>query len=1202
MPPLLPSIPEEDSQIDVFEETLNAAMNGSEQQWQKFLHDIRNNPFYDINTIPDQRGTNQAHDRLAKPRGGRRPVARPPALPAPGMQQQQSFPPPSFGHNNTINTNGAQQQQPSFGFGQQSQQSNVTQSFPPFAGGNNSDAGPNTSFPPPSSTFNFANEKTQYITNPFLPGAEPLPNPQKGFQGDIFRIFPGKENKEEKKRREKEGMEIPLFAPHDAPAGYKMTDEEAKARFEEGEEAPQFANHSPFHQIQQGVIDPALLQQQQQKNQEHPQQTSVFGNLPTSQSFPSNFFGGEAAATSQPQSAQPTSNFFGHIGTPQPSSVIFGQGAAAMPQAQQSETIASPNDQTMMSASPDPSPQSRPFEFLNQPNNPQPKAQGGSLFERITKPEDTSKESPASGEGGSLFDRITKPEDASKESPAPGKGGSLFDRITKPDATTTPEDSSSSAKSDYAHPFFNITTPNGSISNGQDTVNQASGSTSPAKPANNLFRGFKTPQTPQASFPAFAPTQNSSLALSAGKPSASTQAVAQKANIPSATQTTSSITQTLSSSQRTYGTCPVAPAEFTEHEKRELITGWRLKCLEAGLQGSLRKNPTEEMKGRIRMFYDYRVKAILAANGGPLDTPTAGEKRKPAVAESEEGSNSKKLKAVTPRKPLEGPDPGGKRKVADANQDDSRDLGKKPRLGYHFVHANGDDGRDLSKKSRPGEKDTDANGDNDSDLGKKSRLGEKVANANGDHGLDLGRKPTLGEGRQNQAPLVGPDPGEKRKVGDAEDDAEAPHGKKMRVESAGKTPPSSQTATMFQTLMSNKPENSNIFGDLTHEDKGAEEDNEDDEGPSSGGLFDRITKDGKGNPVRDEPPPRQFPPPKPYLLTSSITPQNTRLLPPLPSSQPDHTWKPESAIKFSPSPSKPALGGLFGAGVKTPTKPASNPVSTTPTKTPSFGFGFTPANTTSKISAPLFNTESATTAPATSPAATNGDGGSINKKSLTSAPLFNPNSATTAPATSPAATNDDGGSTKKKSLFRPGSELFSPSLGFTPTNAASKTLAPPSNTESTTTSRATSPGATTGESATESNADDEDQMPTDNQIDLTTDGPGEEDEDTVFQVKAKAMVYDPEKKTWPVKGVGPFRVLKHKESGKARMLMRQDPSGKILLNSALGKQLNYEMAQNKAVRIPIVNAEGKVEIWVIKTGLDEAAKELASLLEKHKSA
>lgn len=207
---------------------------------------------------------------------------------------------------------------------------------------------------------------------------------------------------------------------------------------------------------------------------------------------------------------------------------------------------------------------------------------------------------------------------------------------------------------------------------------------------------------------------------------------------------------------------------------------------------------------------------------------------------------------------------------------------------------------------------------------------------------------------------------------------------------------------------------------------------------------------------------------------------------------------------------------------------------------------------------------------------------------------------------SPTANTTTEPSVKPTGIFSP-TPVKDPSGGFGfafggPPKLVPGNLALPSGLGSNTTSRATSPGATTGgESAAESNAgEDKDEATKDPQLDLTAAGPGEEHEDVLFTVKAKAMIYAAEKKNWLSKGVGMLRVLKHPESKKTRILMRQDPSGKIVLNVALVRTLKYEHSPPKVVKMAIPTETGKLSTWLIRVGKDEDAMELAKILEVEK--
>lgn len=153
-------------------------------------------------------------------------------------------------------------------------------------------------------------------------------------------------------------------------------------------------------------------------------------------------------------------------------------------------------------------------------------------------------------------------------------------------------------------------------------------------------------------------------------------------------------------------------------------------------------------------------------------------------------------------------------------------------------------------------------------------------------------------------------------------------------------------------------------------------------------------------------------------------------------------------------------------------------------------------------------------------------------------------------------------------------------------------------------SRATSPGITTGDnSAAESNAEGaEDGSEKHEQLNLADKGPGEEDEDILFAVKAKAMIFESSDKGWVTRGVGKLRVLKHRDTAKTRVLMKQDPSGKIILNAALLSTMKYEHMQSKSVKLGVASDVGKLVTWLIRTGKDEDAVELARILEENKSS
>lgn len=363
----------------------------------------------------------------------------------------------------------------------------------------------------------------------------------------------------------------------------------------------------------------------------------------------------------------------------------------------------------------------------------------------------------------------------------------------------------------------------------------------------------------------------------------------------------------------------------------------------------------------------------------------------------------------------------------------------------------------------------------------------------------------------------------------------------------------------------------------------------------------------------------------------------------------DRTWKADSPIKFgngssapavnvtAPSPAKTPFGGLFGASKSNTTpgssvKPTSSIFSSSPTKTSPSGFGFaitpatavkstdtatpaepapgstTPISKSSLFAKPAANPFAASSdnalsaKPATNLFSTPSDNATLPKPATTLFSTSTDSMSLSKPATSLFATPSENTSKPTTSLFaKSGTNFFSSSSNPpAQANPFLRSLAPPSNPASGATSRATSPGGTTGESANESNADNEPAAPTNEaQLDLMAARPGEEDEDVLFEVKAKAMVYDAASSgdsKWVVKGVGPLRVMKHRNTGKTRFLLRAEPTGRIAVNSAVLKDVKYESISAKAIRLPVANPSGKIDPYTFKVGKDEDAKELARIL------
>ncbi|POR32609.1 Tubulin gamma chain [Tolypocladium paradoxum] len=122
------------------------------------------------------------------------------------------------------------------------------------------------------------------------------------------------------------------------------------------------------------------------------------------------------------------------------------------------------------------------------------------------------------------------------------------------------------------------------------------------------------------------------------------------------------------------------------------------------------------------------------------------------------------------------------------------------------------------------------------------------------------------------------------------------------------------------------------------------------------------------------------------------------------------------------------------------------------------------------------------------------------------------------------------------------------------------------------------------------------------------------DEDVLHEVRAKVLKFVPpgdksdsddrakSKSPWTTQGVGPLRLLKHKESGVVRLLLRAEPRGHVALNRALLPNMTYK-ADEKYVKITTSNEKGDgLETWMIQVKTKDLAKETAEALEKNKGS
>jgi len=69
---------------------------------------------------------------------------------------------------------------------------------------------------------------------------------------------------------------------------------------------------------------------------------------------------------------------------------------------------------------------------------------------------------------------------------------------------------------------------------------------------------------------------------------------------------------------------------------------------------------------------------------------------------------------------------------------------------------------------------------------------------------------------------------------------------------------------------------------------------------------------------------------------------------------------------------------------------------------------------------------------------------------------------------------------------------------------------------------------------------------------------GEEDEEVLFSERSKLFRFVPESKEWKERGLGDFKILKNKESGRVRFLMRREQVLKVCCNHMLTKTMEFK--------------------------------------------
>ncbi|KAJ4725553.1 RAN binding protein 1 [Melia azedarach] len=114
---------------------------------------------------------------------------------------------------------------------------------------------------------------------------------------------------------------------------------------------------------------------------------------------------------------------------------------------------------------------------------------------------------------------------------------------------------------------------------------------------------------------------------------------------------------------------------------------------------------------------------------------------------------------------------------------------------------------------------------------------------------------------------------------------------------------------------------------------------------------------------------------------------------------------------------------------------------------------------------------------------------------------------------------------------------------------------------------------------------------------------GEEDEDSVLDLKSKLYRFDKDGNQWKERGAGTVKLLKHKETGKVRLVMRQSKTLKICANHLVLPTMSVqEHAGNDKSCVwhatDFADGELKDELFCIRFGSVENCKTFMEMFQE----
>ena len=117
----------------------------------------------------------------------------------------------------------------------------------------------------------------------------------------------------------------------------------------------------------------------------------------------------------------------------------------------------------------------------------------------------------------------------------------------------------------------------------------------------------------------------------------------------------------------------------------------------------------------------------------------------------------------------------------------------------------------------------------------------------------------------------------------------------------------------------------------------------------------------------------------------------------------------------------------------------------------------------------------------------------------------------------------------------------------------------------------------------------------------------EEDEDVLFKVRAKLFRYHADTNEWKERGTGNVKFLKHRQTGKTRVLMRRDKTLKICANHLVKKE--YELKPNVgsdrswvySVAADVSDGDAEAQTLAIRFGDKEKSEEFKKYFDQAKA-